>query len=179
LAEIESVLQSDPLSIFTRWWLSIMAYLDRRFDRMSEEGRHMIALDAAQFFGYWARGMGSVECGLIQEAVEALEKAHELSGGIPFTQGFLTYVYARAGRPDDARKLLERAHAIAAERYLPPSTLAIGYTGLNDWENAFHWWNQAIEARDPIIMPIKSFAFFDPVRGHPAFQAMLRRMNLA
>ena len=71
-----------------------------------EEGRHMIALDPTHFLGHWALGIGLSETAALQEAVVSLEKAHELSGGIPFTLGFLAYVYGRAGRRDDTRRLL-------------------------------------------------------------------------
>jgi len=111
--------------------------------------------------------------------VRALEKAHELSGGMPFTLGFLSLAYGRAGRPGDARKLLERAEAIAATAYVPPSALALGHVGLDDWDAAFEWWSRAVEARDPLIMAIKTYPVFDPVRGDPRYRAMLRRMNLA
>lgn len=139
----------------------------------------MIALDPVHFLGHWAVGMACTERNdELDEAVTALEKAHELSGGIPFTLGFLAYAYGRAGRPDDARGLLEQTEAMATESYVPPSTLAVGHVGLDDWDSAFDWWNQAIEVRDPLIMPIKSFPFFDPVRDDPRYLAMLRRMNL-
>ena len=178
-AEVEAILESDPLSVFARWWVASMAYFGRRLERMLEEGRHMIALDPAHFLGHWVVGMACTERNdELDEAVTALEKAHELSGGIPFTLGFLAYVFGRAGRPDDARGLLEQAEAMATESYVPPSTLALGHVGLDDWDSAFDWWNQAIEVRDPLIMPIKTYPFFDPVRDDPRYPAMLRRMNL-
>jgi len=178
-AEVEAMLESDPLSVFARWWVASVAYFGRRLERMLEEGRHMIALDPAHFLGHWVVGMACTERNdELDEAATALEKAHELSGGIPFTLGFLAYVYGRAGRPDDARGLLEQAEAMATESYVPPSTLALGHVGLDDWDSAFDWWNQAIEVRDPLIMPIKTFPFFDPVRDDPRYLAMLRRMNL-
>jgi serine/threonine protein kinase/tetratricopeptide (TPR) repeat protein len=177
-AEIDAMLRSDPLSVFVRWWAAIMAYLGRRWPRMIDEGRHMIALDPTQFFGHWAVGLACLETGAPDEAVRALEKAHELSGGIPFTLGFLAYVMGRAGRGDTCA-LLERAEAAAAKAYVPPSTLALGYVGLGDWDAAFEWWSRAIEARDPLIMPVKTYPFFDTMRADLRYRAMLRRMNLA
>ena len=179
IAEVEATLQSDPLSLFVRWWLAAMFYLGRYWERMLDEGRHMVALDPTHFLGHWVVGMASIESGATEEAVTALEKAHELSGGIPFTLGFLAFVYGRAGRIDDARKLLEQAETMAAGAYIPPSTLALGYVGFDDWNAAFDWWNRAIEVRDPFIMPIKTYSFFDPVRSDPRYLTMLRHMNLA
>jgi TolB-like protein len=177
-AEVDAVLRADPLSVFVRWWAAVMAYLGRRPQRTIDEGRHMIALDPNHFLGHWAVGVGCVEHGAPDEAAAACAKAHELSGGIPFTLGFLAYAQGRAGRPGEARRLLERAEAMAVSTYVPPSALALCHLGLEDWDAAFGCWDRAIEVRDPIIMPIRTFPFFDPVRGDPRYRALLRRMNL-
>ena len=39
--------------------------------------------------------------------------------------------------------------------------------------------DRAVEERDQFMMPIKSYAFFDPIRDDPRFHALLRKMNLA
>jgi len=178
MAEIKAVLQTDPLSLHVRWWLAVMAHLARRPDRTIEEGRHMIALDPTHFGGHWALGIGLADTGAGRDAISALEKAHELSGGMPFTLGFLAYVYGCAGNRDDTRRVLEHAKKLATTSYVPPSTFALGYIGLDDWDAAFEWMDRAIEARDPIIMPIKSFPFLDPVRDDARYHALLRKMNL-
>lgn len=178
LDEMEAVLKTDPLSLLVRWWLAVMAYLARRPDRTIEEGRHMIALDPTHFLGHWALGLGLAEAGAGSDAVSALERAHELSGGIPFTLGFLAQAYGRAGQVDATRRLLERAEEAAKAGYVPPSAFALAYIGLDDWDAAFEWLGRAIEARDPIIMPIKSFPFLDQVRGDARYRALLHKMHL-
>jgi serine/threonine-protein kinase len=179
IAELDAVVRVDPLSIPSRWWLAVMLYFSRQLERMADEGQQIVALDPNHFLGHWVVGMQRDAIGAGAQAVAALEKAHDLSGGSPFTMGFLAYACGRAGRPDDARRLLARARAIAAEAYVPPSTFALGHVGLDEWDAAFDWWNRAIEVRDPLVMPVKSYPFFDPVRGDPRYRAMLRLMNLA
>ena len=179
VAEIEGVLQSDPLSIVVRWWLAIMLYLARRPDRMIDEGHRMIALDPNHFLGHWVVGVACTERSAPDEAVVAFEKAHELSGGTPFTLGFLIYALGREGRTDDAGRLLAQAEAIAKDSYVSPFAIAISHAGLGNWDSAFKWWNRAIDVRDPLIVPIKNLPIFDPVRNDPRYPPMLRRMNLA
>ncbi len=178
LAEMEGVLRSDPLNLFVRWWLCVTLYLARRPERMIEEARHMLALEPGFFFGHWALGMGLDQSGAAPDALPALERSNELSGGSPFTLGFLAYGYGRAGRPEEARALLELAREAAAAGYVPASTFFMGYIGLGERDAAFEWMDKAIETRDPIIMPIKTFPFLDPVRGDPRYAALLRKMHL-
>ena len=177
LIELEAMVQTDPLP-FTRWWLGVVALLARRFDRTVEEGRHMIELDQAHFFGHWVLGMGLEGGGAASEAVGELERAHELSGGIPFTRGFLACACGRAGRRERAGELLEGAERAAAAGYMPPSTFAFGYAGLGQWDAAFEWLEKAYEVRDPLIMPITSYHFLEPIRDDPRYRELLRRMNL-
>jgi len=179
MTETEAVLRTDPLSLFARWWVAVAEMLARRFDLVIEEGRHMIALDPTHFLGHWALGMGLDGTGAGAEAAAALQRAHELSGGMPFTLGFLAYACGRAGRRDDAYALIEGAQRAAAAGYVSPSTFAFGYIGLEEWDAAFEWLDRAIEGRDPLIMPIKTYLFLDPVRDDPRYRALLVKMNLS
>jgi TolB-like protein/predicted Ser/Thr protein kinase len=178
LAEIEAMLRTDPLSLFVRWWGGIMAYLARRPEAMIAEGRHMIALDPHHFLGHWTLGNGMSEIGGWDDAVASMERSDALSGGAPFTTGFLAYVYGRAGRREDTLRLLDRLAQMASAGYIPPSAFAMGHVGLEDWDAALSWLDKAIDARDPIVMPIKTFPFLDPIRGDARFQALLKKMRL-
>jgi TolB-like protein/predicted Ser/Thr protein kinase len=178
MTEIEGVVRVDSLSIWARWWLAVMALLARLYDRVKEEAQHIITLAPEYFLGHWALGMQRDAIGAGAEAVAALERANELSGGAPFTLGFLALAYGRAGRADDARALLARAAEAAKTGYVPPSTFAFGYIGLGDWDAAFEWLDRAIEGRDPLVVPIKTFYFLDPIRGDARFRALLHKMNL-
>jgi serine/threonine-protein kinase len=178
MAELEGIVRIDPLSVHTRWWLAVMSLLAGRLDRLDDEARQMIALDPHHFLGYWALGMHRDRVGAPAEAVAALGKAHELSRGSPFTLGFLGLVTGRAGRGDDARALLQRAAEAAKSGYVPPSTFAFGHIGLGDWNAAFERLDEAIEVRDPLVMPIKTYPFLEPVRNDARYLALLRKMNL-
>lgn len=138
----------------------------------------MIALDPTHFLGHWTLGVGLGETGAWQEAVAALGKANDLSGGTPLTLGFLAYACGRAGRRDDTRSLLFRLQEYGKAGYVPPSMLALCHLALDDRDAAFEWMDRAVEARDPIIMPIKTFPFLDPVRSDDCYRALLAKMHL-
>jgi TolB-like protein len=179
MVETEAVVRADPLSIVARWWLAVTSYFARRYDRAAEEAARMIELDPGHFLGHWALGIERDASGGQAEAVAALRRSHELSGGSPFTLGFLAYVLGRAGRVDNARALLGHAEETSRVSYVPPSTFAFGFIGLGEWDAAFEWLDRMVDGRDPLVMPIQSYPFLDGVRDDPRYLALLRKMNLA
>ena len=182
LAEIEAMLRTDPLSLLVRWWAGIMAYLARRPERMIEEGRHMIALDPNHFLGHWTLGdrrwARSARC---DEAVAcAGAGATSCRAGRRSPPASCAYACGRAGRRDDARAPAgsrSRRWRRPATFPRPPSPWATSVS--DDWDAALGWLDKAIDARDPIVMPIRTFPFLDPVRGDARFQALLKKMRLA
>jgi TolB-like protein len=179
LAEVEQVLPRDPLSPFVHWWCGAMAYLARHTQRGIDEGRFIIRLQPDHFLGHWLVGMCLEQRGELPAAARAMERANELSGGIPFTLGYGMVPIGRAGDHDKVRGILHDLEEAAASRYVPPSTFALGRVGLGEWDEALHWFDKAIDERDPIVMPIKTYSFLDPIRDDPRFHRLLEKMNLA
>lgn len=178
VAELKIVIDSDPLSLFNRWWLSIMYHLARDNDRAIEQARFMIEIDPAYYMGHWAHGMISLDVGMPGEALTQLRKAAELSGNFPLMLGWLGMALARAGQNVEAETLLDRLSEISKATYVPPSCFAWIHLGLGNVDDAFTWMDRAIDARDPMMMPVKSYPFMDPLRPDPRFHALLRKMNL-
>ncbi|MFO7655146.1 MAG: hypothetical protein R6X25_15205 [Candidatus Krumholzibacteriia bacterium] len=50
--------------------------------------------------------------------------------------------------------------------------------GLDEWDEVFRCLTAAIDQRDPLVMPIKSYPWLDPVRDDPRYQELLGRMRL-
>ncbi len=78
----------------------------------------------------------------------------------------------------EARALLAQLHAAAERAYIPASCFAWIHLGLAELEEAFAWMSRAVDDRDPMMTPIRSYPFFDPIRADQHFAALLRKMNL-
>jgi len=52
------------------------------------------------------------------------------------------------------------------------------YLGLGDNDEAFAWFERAYEEQSNILIYIKVFPLFDPLRGDPRFQDLVRRVGL-
>ena len=114
-----------------------------------------------------------------KEGIASLEKARSLSPDNTLYLAQLGQAYAGVGRLDDARDVLRQLQEIARERYVSPYHFAYVYTGLGEYEQALDWLERAYQQRSGGIFGIKGSFLFTALRGHPRFQALLRKMNLA
>jgi TolB-like protein/tetratricopeptide (TPR) repeat protein len=178
IAELERAAEWDPQSYQVQMWLTIVVGLSRDYDRLLQQARLLIALEPAGAAGYWQLMAGLRGKGMLDEAVASQRKAVDLSGGAPLMVGWLGLMLGVTGRTDEARGVLERLEAMARTRYVPPSMFALTNLGLRDMDRAFEWLDRAVDARDQIMMPIKSYVFFDPIRADPRFHALLKKMKL-
>ncbi len=179
LEEIDEVLASDPLSLLVRFWSGVLSYFGNQARRTVEEGQFMVALDGSHFLGHWVLGLGRELEGDLDAALAEMERANELSGGIPFTLGFLALMLGRAGRPAAVRSILEELQHRSGSGYVSPFASVPGHAMLGEWNTVFDGLDAAVDQRDPLVMPILSYRFLDPVRGHPRYAALLRKMRLA
>jgi len=63
--------------------------------------------------------------------------------------------------------------------YVPASALAWAHMGVGELDESLEWIARGIEERDPLIVTaLKSAPTYDRLRSHPAFPALLRKMNL-
>jgi tetratricopeptide (TPR) repeat protein len=108
VTELKVVLESNPLSLFNRWWMVVMYYLARDYSHAVEQALFMIELDPAYYVGHWARGLVCMEAGNLNEAVAEYGKAADLSNDVPLMLGWLGQALGRAGEAGEARTMLER-----------------------------------------------------------------------
>ncbi len=177
VAQIELALESDPLSIITRAWLGVILWFGRHYERAIEQAWQLIELDPTYDLGYLIAGQVRCMEHAFDESVAALRQASELSKS-PMVLGWLGLALAQSGNVTEARALLQTLHGRAERTYVPPSNFAWIHFGLGEIDEAFVWLDRAVEARDNMMTPIKSYPFLDPIRNEPRFTALLRKMNL-
>jgi tetratricopeptide (TPR) repeat protein len=178
VAEVERVLQSDPLSLFVRLAQVIMLLISYQHERTLEAAQQLLELDPAAYWAYLAIGSIYRDQGLLEKAIVAHRRAMEVSGDSPPMMGWLGHTLALSGNTSEARALLERLYRKAAQGYVAPTSLAWIHLGLGEIDTAFEWLNRAVDECDQLLMPIKSYTFLDPIRGDPRFAVLLRKMNL-
>jgi serine/threonine-protein kinase len=179
LTEARMALELDPLDTLYNSEMGYLLHLTRQFEGAIAQLRHTIDLDPTFWLSYWFLSIPLALTGRSDEAIAAAEKAKELSGGNAATLGLLGRAYALAGRTAEARRLLEELELRRRSSYVHPSSLAMIYRGLGDLEKGLEWWIRGIDEHDMLLVPsLKTEPGYDHLRSHPAYQALLRKMNL-
>ena len=178
VAELEAVLDLDPLNLEARRWLGLMHWWRRDYDRALEQAQLVLSVDPNYPTAHVLIGVTRCAQRKFDEAIPELCKCVELSNRAPVWLGWLGLGVAQSGDVAEARAILAQLRAAAEQTYIPASCFAWIHLGLGELEEAFAWMNRAIDERDPMMTSIKSYPFFDPLRADPRFVALLRKMNL-
>jgi tetratricopeptide (TPR) repeat protein len=112
-----------------------------------------------------------------QEALAEMLKARPLVNR-PRQLARIGYVYAAAGKKDEAIKILEEMKGLTGERYDLGSYIASIYAALGNKEQAFAWLEKALDDRDNAVIDLKVDPRFDALRSDPRFTELLRRVRL-
>ena len=179
LADLHQAIELDPRAVMPRIWRGIMLWLDRQHDRAIEQGRIVVELQPEGFTSHFLVGLCCGGADLHDEAIAAHRRSVELSGGSPMMLGWLGLALARSGDAAGARAVYERLRSVPAETYVPPTSLAWIHIGLGEVDGFFDWMERAIDERDHMITPIKSYPFLDPIRDDARYLGLLQKMNLS
>jgi tetratricopeptide (TPR) repeat protein len=170
----------DPLDPLYNCWVGYLLHASRQFEPAVAQLKHAIDLDPTFFESHWLLSITYAVTGRIDQAIAAAEKANQLSGGTARTLGLLGRAYGLAGRTAEARQLLEELEVRRRSSHVPPSSIAMIHRALGNLEKGLEWWARGVEEHDLLlVMSLKAEPGYDSLRSHPAFQALLRKMNLA
>ena len=166
----------DPLSLVAIQEVGWPLYYARRFAEAAEQFRKAVELESQWDQLYFGLGLALVNMDRFEEAVAALRTAVNLAPANPLNQALLVNVLGRAGREREARQQLARLEASRA--YVPHWFRSFVWLGLGESELAFAELDDAFRNHEPCLVSLKVDAMFDPIRTHPRFAAMVRRVGL-
>ena len=81
------------------------------------------------------------------------------------------------GRFSRAEKLLAELLLLARQRYIPSTTLALVYSGLNNLDEAFRWLERAFAERECSLVYLNVYPTYDNLRQDPRFHDLVHRIG--
>lgn len=111
------------------------------------------------------------------EGLAELELGNRLMPDHPFFMSVLAHAYAKHGKPEEARQLLQRLLAFQKESHVQPNALAIAYLAVGEKENALAELERGWQEKGEGMQTIRRGLLFDELQSEPRFQEVLKKMN--
>ena len=178
LAESRRAIELDPLSLWINAAFGGRLYWARRFDEAIAQCGKTLELDPAYFRARTCPALAYAQRGAHEQAVRALERDGSGRAQTPVVLADLGYFYARAGRSNDAHKVITELTNRSALEYVPPYALALVHAGLGENGRTLEWLERAGEERSPRLVFLGVEPAFDGLRGDPRFAAVRRKLGL-
>jgi TolB-like protein/DNA-binding winged helix-turn-helix (wHTH) protein len=166
----------DPLSIIVNTRVGTMLYFAGRYDEALGQLRATLELDSSNAMANAELGRVLVELNRCPEALEAFR--HLPASFQNVERGVTGYAYAVCGRRGDAVALLHELEAQSRGRFVFASRIAVLQIGLGAYDEAFAWFDRAIQQRDPMSQALAVEPLYRPLRGDPRFQTLLVKAGL-
>jgi TolB-like protein/Tfp pilus assembly protein PilF len=177
LTILDGALIHDPLSHSIRATRAFVSWLGRRFDDAVDQARAVLELHPDYPMALIRLGVGCLAKGRYDDAIQAFDQASKAAPELLDCVSLLAHAHGRAGRKDEARRHLAALESLGAERYVPAFLLANVHLGLDDHDTAIQCMEREYAVRGWYLLLIKQAPLFDPLRSHPRFQALVRRMR--
>ena len=169
--------QLDPVNPSIVVDSSLPYYLARRYNEAVAEARKAAEMFPTFFLPHMALGSALVETGDAARGVAELEQAWKLQP-MPLVGSHLGYAYVKAGRVDDARRMLSTLTDESKERYVPAYKIAILHAALGDKDNAFARLEQAYRDRSWWLVWLNVDPMVDSLRSDARLTGLRRRVGL-
>jgi Tfp pilus assembly protein PilF len=177
IAEADRAILLDPLSPVPSQMREACLVKSRRYDQAIQQHRRTAELDPNFFYSGSSLGTAYLEKGMFAEAVAEYQRLQRATGGPSFSG--LAVTFARMGKTAEARKILDEFLNRSEQQYVSSDEIALIYASLGEKDQAFAWLDRAYEARSAfLITGILGGPDYDPLRGDPRLDALLRKIGL-
>ncbi len=176
LQESERARQLDPLSLIIAADNGAILYFSRQYDRAIDKWKSVREMDPDFMRARLIVG-AYVEKGMFAEAFADNERFRPKISAASYWS-WRAYIQGKAGHTEDARRALNELLRLNPRTPVDPIVIAQAYAGLGEKQDALAWLEKAYAQRSDELVTLKVYPAYDPLRGAPQFQELLRRLRL-
>jgi len=175
--EIESARQLDPLSLIIATDYGAILYFSRQYDRAIEQFRSVLDMEPnfpRAHMLVWAYTQKAA----FADALADAEAWRQADNSPLWSWAMIAYVSGRSGDQARANFAIEQLEHLGTHRTLDPLSFAVAYIGIGNNDKALSWLEKAYAERSSSLTALKVDPIYDPLRGEPRFQELLRGVGL-
>ena len=166
----------DPIGATPRFAIAWCLYRARRYRASLDELDGILELHPHFALAYPYAAIASA---LLGDAEAARDAARQGIERLPDDHAALALgaaAFGSIGLPGEGRDALNRLIELGSRRYLDPWAVGIAHAGLGDIDAAAAWFRRMYDERSPSAFCVRHDPLLDPVREHPVFRDVLRRL---
>jgi tetratricopeptide (TPR) repeat protein len=179
LAQAERARSRDPLSFTAQMNVGTVYRAAGQHDQALVEFNRALAMNRDRGRGHFQLGITYAAMNRLDDAIRELETAarlpRQLSSRI---EVYLGHAYARAGRPFDARRILNTLESRRREHYVSSFGIALIHDALGEKEPAITALERAYGDRAVELAQTSLYPPFKTIASDPRFQSVMRQVGL-
>jgi serine/threonine-protein kinase len=167
----------EPLSANAQSNVGAAFYGALRFEEAAQEFRRALHIDPNALYPLWLSTLTLMALGRNDEAVAQLEKAAALTKRKQSHYlGLLGGAYAAAGQRGKALAVAAELEEMAAREYVAPFHLAFLHIPMGNLDEAISCLEKACAERNALAWWFKTAHFYEPIRKHPRYAALVEKL---
>lgn len=167
----KKITENDPLDVHAHWQLGLTYYFARRFEESITAFNKSLEIDSNFGEALRYRGLAWGHLGNYKEALNGINSALELTGGLGLASLDLLVVKILMGKKEEVLAVLKKT------KYNDSSDPALLFSLLNMPDEAIYWLDKAYEERSVNMVTLKNFWVWDNLRENARFKEIYAQMN--
>ena len=159
----------DPLDAFNDLYLAINYIFQDKLDQAEEIISTKLNLDPDNIEMIWLKSVLLVERGMYHEAYQTILRRKEYLD----TNFVAGYIFARIGKEEKAKSVLENILERSEKQYVPPSQITMLMCGLGQYDQALEQLEEAFLAHDQWINWVHFTSMADPIKEDPRYTSLM------
>ena len=163
----------DPLDSFNDLYIALNYMFQGELDLALKVIDERLLLDPDHGTYLWFKAILLSEKGLYQKAYEILLQ-REIGLETNFISG---YVLAKLGQKEKAELVLNNMLAASEKRYVPPSQIVMLLCGLQDYDRALQYLEEAFLVHDQWINWVIFSSMTDPIKKYAKYHSLMSQFS--
>ena len=149
----------------------------RKYDDAVKEGRSIVEREPDFGYARAVLALSYAETGRNAEAVIEAEQATRLDDS-PLLLALLSQVHTLSGNKSEAERVLQTLEEQTKSRYVCSYEVATAYVLLGKGDQAFRWFDKAVEDRSDCMVMLVVDPRLDSIRSDSRFPSLVRRVGM-